>query len=48
MRRWIEKGLSLEDIAEGKGLALEQVQGIVAQGIMSMGIQVHGSLMRLL
>lgn len=27
--RWMAKGLSLEDIAEGEGLTLEQVQGIV-------------------
>lgn len=29
--RWMAKGLSLEDIAEGEGLTLEQVQGIVEQ-----------------
>ena len=29
--RWIAKGLSLEDIAEGEGLTLEQVKGIVQQ-----------------
>ena len=29
--RWIVKGLSLEDIAEGEGLTLDQVKGIVQQ-----------------
>jgi hypothetical protein len=29
--RWLAKGLSLEDIAEGEGLTLDQVKGIVQQ-----------------
>ena len=29
--RWLKKGLSLEDIAEGEGLTLQQVQEIIAK-----------------
>ena len=31
VQRWLAKGLSLEDIAEGEGLTLDQVKGIVQQ-----------------